>query len=164
MPGHGGLDFERRDVFTRAADDVLAPVDEVNAAVARAAHRVAGVKPAIAPGMFCRGSIFQIAAEKMLAWIRAGLPYQQLSRLALGNLVPALVGEAHFQSLRQRANAARADMTRLAARRNQRARPGFGHRPGLDQRKTETRFERRVVFRIGVGAIAEAHAVGAVTL
>ena len=49
-------------------------------------------------------------------------------------------------------------MARLAARGDERAAAGFGHRPRFDERKAEARLERRVVLRVRVRAIAEAHA------
>ena len=51
MAGEGRFDFQRGDVLAGAADDVLAPVDEVQAAIRPAAHAVAGVEPATAPGI-----------------------------------------------------------------------------------------------------------------
>jgi len=45
------LDFKGRDVFAAAADCVLEAVDEVVVAVGVAEKRVAGVKPAVAPGV-----------------------------------------------------------------------------------------------------------------
>src|SRR6266480_2804401 len=83
-------------------------------------------------------------------WNQPGLPHQELS---------AFFVYQDLQRWRRAADAARADMPRLAARRDQRPPSGLGHRPGLDQRKAEALLERGVVRGIGISAVAEAHAM-----
>src|SRR6185436_11593580 len=71
MAGERGLDLERGDVLAGAADDVLQPVDEVQGAVFAAARRVAGVEPAVAPGVGGGLLVLQIAGEEAAAGIVA---------------------------------------------------------------------------------------------
>src|SRR5207248_489380 len=85
------------------------------------------------------------------------------SRTASGTAITATCASAGCSaSAASTSSAAAADMARLAACRNQRAAAGLGHRPALDQREAEARLECRVVLGIGVGAIAEAYAMGAI--
>ena len=159
MVGERRFDFEGRDVLARATDDVLAAVDEVDLPVLATPHDVASMQPAAAPGVLRGFLILEIAGEEADARIRAGVTHQQLPRRALGRILSRIFDDAQLDARARCAYAARADVTRLAARGDGGAAARFGHRPGFDQRKTEARLESLVVLRIHVGAKAEANAV-----
>src|SRR5262249_32036587 len=137
-------------VLPGAADDVLDPVDEVELAVLAAAHRVAGVEPAAAPGFLGGSRVLQVAGEETAARIGTGLPDQQL---------PGLLFNLYFKTWGRAAEAPRTDGGRLAAGGDHRAAAGLGHGPGLGQREAEARLEGGVVARVRIGAEAETHAV-----
>src|SRR5439155_12127591 len=137
MPGKRRLHFQRGDVFAGAADDVLAPVDEMQAAVRTPAHAVAGMEPAVPPRFGRRRVVLEITGEEAVPRIGAGLAHEQLFRIW---------NDLQLKGGRRLANAARADMARLAARSHQPAAAGRGHRPGLDQWKAETRLEGGMVL------------------
>ena len=79
MAGKRGLDLECGDVLASAADDVLQPVDEVQAAVGPTPHRVAGVEPAVAPGVRRRLVVFQVSGKEAATRIRPGMADEQLA-------------------------------------------------------------------------------------
>ena len=72
--------FDRGDVLAGAADNVLAPVDEMQRAVGAAADDVAGVEPAAGPGRGGRVRILQVFAEETKARIGPGVAHQQFAR------------------------------------------------------------------------------------
>src|SRR6185295_14894327 len=96
-----------------------------------AAHRVAGVEPAVAPRLRGRLFVLQIAGEETVARFAAFLAHQQF----------AARFDLHFQVFLLETKTAGADVARLAARRDQRAAAGLGHRTGLDQREAEALLE-----------------------
>src|SRR5262249_48824774 len=104
MLGERGFHPQRGDVLPGAADDVLDPVDEVELAVLAAAHRVAGVEPAAAPGFLGGSRVLQVAGEETAARIGTGLPDQQL---------PGLLFNLYFKTWGRAAEAPRADVARL---------------------------------------------------
>ena len=111
------------------------------------------MEPAVAPRLGGRCLVFKVAGKETALRVGARLAHQEL--LGARN-------DLNVQARRWHADAARADMARLAAGGDQRAAAGLGHRPGLDQRKAEARLEGGVVLRVGVRTVAEAHAMRAV--
>src|SRR5688572_8241145 len=118
MTGERSLDFERGDVLACAADDVLQPVDEVQAAVGPAPHGVAGMEPPVAPRLFSAFLIFQITRKEAAARIIARVTNEELASLL----------DTHFRFFTRKTNATRAHMPGLAARGDDRAATGLGHR------------------------------------
>src|SRR5688572_19539850 len=130
MAGEGSLDLEGGDVLARAADDVLQAIDEMQATVGAAAHRIPGVEPAVAPGVRRRRFVLQISGKETAARMRSGLAHEKL----------AAFFDPHFDVIARKPNAPRADMARLAAGGDECAAAGFGHCPGFDQREAEALF------------------------
>src|SRR5262245_49974403 len=95
MVGEGGFDLEGGDVLAGAADDVLAPVDEVQLPVRPAPHGVTGVEPAAAPGFLGGGFVLVVAREEAFPRIRTFLPHQQFAAFFL---------ELDFESVRRKTN------------------------------------------------------------
>ena len=156
------LDLDRRDVLAAAPDHVLAPVDEVEVALGAAAHDVAGVEPAAVPGLLGGPLVLQVVEEEIAPRLGAGGAHQQLARVVDADVDAALVDDSRVDVGRGAAEAALADMARLAVGHDAGGRAGLGHRPGLEQRDAEARLEGGVVARIDAGAEAEAHLVLAV--
>ena len=98
------LDLDRRDVLAAAADHVLLAVDEVEVAFGVAPHHVAGVEPAVGPGLvggFARPSGSRRrsrAADRRRRSAPAVRPARRRRRRA-----PFVVDEAHLDEVRRRA-------------------------------------------------------------
>src|SRR5207237_8712252 len=117
----------RSDVLTGAADDVLQAIDEVEAAIGAAAHAVAGVKPAVAPGMGGGLLVLQVPREEAAPGIGTFLPDQKFAGII----------DSHVQLVAREAETPGADVARLAAGADQCASARLRHRPALDQRKAK---------------------------
>src|SRR5918999_3810688 len=98
MAGEHGFDLERGDVLAYAADDVLQAIDEMQAAVGSAAHRVAGMEPALPPRLIGSHRVFEITREETAARIGCGLAHEQL----------AAFFDPHFCVITSKPNASRA--------------------------------------------------------
>src|SRR5882762_6071427 len=75
-----------------------------------------------------------------------------------------LVDDSHVYFLCGPADATRPDLARLATGCNDTAAAGFRHRPCLQQRKTEARFERSMELLVDAGAKAEPNGMRLVQL
>ena len=76
MLGERGFDFERGDILAGAANDVLAPVEEMERSVRSAAHAISSMEPAVAPRLIGGHDVFQIAGEEAATRSAAALSYQ----------------------------------------------------------------------------------------
>ncbi len=157
-----GLDLGGGDILARTTDDVFLTVDEIQHAVVRLLHHVAGMEPPIGPG-FLRGLVvFQIAREKAAARVGGRMAHQQFTLLPARQLAAVVAGHHGLEARQRPAEGARVDLTRLVAVGKNAA--GLGHAPDLDQRKTETVLEGLVQLRLNAGTEAKAHAMAFLVL
>src|SRR2546428_8823594 len=96
--------------------------------VLAAAHGVAGMEPAVAPGFLGGGRVLEVAGEEAAPRVSALLTNEQFSSFFL-NL--------NIKTCRRASDTTRADVARLAAPRPYRAAPRLRHRPSLPQPKTQ---------------------------
>src|SRR6185437_16626791 len=89
------LDFMGGDIFAAATDRVLEPVDEMVVAIDVTEERVAGMKPAIAPGIRCRLRIGVVAVVHRPGRFGA---QDHLSDLAIPDEAVVLVDEANLDA------------------------------------------------------------------
>src|SRR2546428_9730621 len=118
--------------------------------VLAAAHGVAGMEPAVAPGFLGGGRVLEVAGEEAAPRVSALLTNEQFSSFFL-NL--------NIKTCRRASDTTRADVARLAASRDHGAAARLGHRPRLDQREAEARLESARGLSGGVRALPRAHDV-----
>ena len=138
------FDFHRGNIFTTAANDVLAPIDKVQHALRVARHDVAGVKPTVGPGLIGGGLVFEITRKKSKARIVAGMAYQQFAWLIDSRRCTCVIDEPYLYLRRFTSKATGAYQTRLLIGDDDCAIAGLGHRPSFQQGKAKALLERRL--------------------
>ena len=156
-----GLHLERRDVLAAPADHVLLAVDKEITAVRPAARNVARVPPATVPAFSRRRLVLEVAREETAAGVRAHRAHKDLAWFPIRHRVAIVVAEPQFDFRRRAPETALTHMPWLVVRTADSAGAGLGHGPSLDQRKPESRLERRMVLGLDVGARPVQHAMRA---
>ena len=120
------LDLEGGNVLAAPADRVLEPIDEAEIAVGLAHDTIAGVEPAIAPGLggfLRRAEVFIGKCQRLVG------PHHQLARRSVGGVLAAIVDDARIEALEHRPH----QSGLLVLDRRAEDEIGFGRAPAVEQ-------------------------------
>ncbi len=154
-----GFHFHRGNVFAAAANHVFLAVDKVQIAIGIAAHHIAGMKPAVGPGLLRGGFVFQVTGKKAVTGVRPAVTHQQFGVFVHTGILARVIHQFHLNLGLLPAETTGANVAGFMVGDDHCAGARFGHGPGFQQRKTKAFFERLMQAAIDAGAKTETHVV-----